>query len=61
MESFFSTLKIEFGYAQDVCLNRDIARSSLIACIGVFYNRQRIGTSLRNKSPARFEAVLGLP
>jgi transposase InsO family protein len=60
MESFFSTLKIELVYAQEVYLTRDIARASLIDYIEVFYNRQRIHTSLGNKSPAKFEAVFGL-
>ena len=60
MESFFSTLKIELVYAQEVYLTRDIARTSLIDYIEVFYNRQRIHTSLGNKSPTKFEAVFGL-
>jgi len=60
MESFFSTLKIELVYAQEVYLTHDIARASLIDYIEVFYNRQRIHTSLGNKSPAKFEAVFGL-
>ncbi len=60
MESFFSTLKIELVYAQEVYLTHDIARASLIDYIEVFYNRQRIHTSLGNKSPSKFEAVFGL-
>jgi hypothetical protein len=43
-----------------VYLTRDIARASLIDCLEVFHNRQRIHTSLENKSPAKFEAVFGL-
>ena len=39
---------------------RDIARTSLIVYIEVFYNRQRIHTSLRIKSLTTFETVFGL-
>ena len=60
MESFFSTLKIELVYAQEVDLTHDIARTSLVDYIEVFYNREPIHTSLENKSPAKFEAVFGL-
>jgi len=60
MESFFSTLKIELVYAQEVYLTRDIARTNLVDYIEVFYNRQRMHTTLGFKSPAKFEAVFGL-
>ncbi len=60
MESFFSTLNIELVYAQEAYLTHEIARTSQVDYIEVFYNRVRIHTSLGNKSPAKFETVFGL-
>ena len=52
--------RIALVYAQEVYLTHDIARASLTDYIEVFWNRERIHTSLGNKSPAEFEAVFGL-
>ena len=60
MESFFSSLKIEDVYAQEVYLTRAIAQTDLFDYIEVFYNRQRLHSSLGFKSPVQFEFNHGL-
>ena len=53
MESFFSNLKSELG---DRFSSRAAARAELFEYIEVFYNRDRIHTSIGDLSPAQFEA-----
>ena len=60
MESFFSSLKIEQVYAQEVYLTRTIAQTDLFDYIEVFYNRQRLHSSLGFKSPVQFEFIQAL-
>jgi len=60
MESFFSSLKIEQVYTQKVYLTRAIAQTDLFDYIEVFYNRQRLHSSLGFKSPVQFEFIHAL-
>ncbi len=54
MESFFSTLKFELGGSFS---SRAAARAELFEYIEVFYNRDRMHTSIGDQSPAQFEAT----
>ena len=54
MESFFKTLKVEHVY-HEIFATKDQARTSIFEWIEVFYNRQRIHSSLGYKSPVEFE------
>ncbi|MCX7420857.1 MAG: IS3 family transposase [Planctomycetia bacterium] len=55
-ESFFATLKKELVH-HEVYETRTEARASLFEYIEVFYNRQRLHSSLGYVSPADFEAA----
>lgn len=57
MESFFGTLKTELVH-QERYTTRDEARASIFEYIEVFYNRQRLHSTLGYKSPETFEAGL---
>ena len=57
MESFFSTLKAECASAQFE--TRAQARSEIFEFIEVWYNRQRLHSSLGYLSPAEFEHLSG--
>lgn len=52
IESFFSSLKMELG---DRFSSRAAARAAVFEYIEVFYNRQRLHSSLDYLSPAQFE------
>lgn len=54
MESFFRSLKVEHVYHEDF-LTRAMARTSVFEWMEVFYNRQRIHSSLGYKTPVEFE------
>ncbi len=54
MESFWSTLKLELVYRQEFATHRQ-AQAEIFDFIEVFYNRQRLHTSLGGLSPAAFE------
>ena len=54
MESFFSTLKTELIHRRDF-LTRDEARAAIFEYIEIFYNRQRIHSSLGYLSPEQYE------
>jgi transposase InsO family protein len=54
-ESFFATLKLEAVQAQ-VYPSHEAARAALFDYIEVFYNRQRLHSSLGFLSPSRFAA-----
>jgi transposase InsO family protein len=56
-ESFFKTLKVELVYQQRYA-TREQARRSIFEYIEVFYNRQRLHSSLGYESPERFEAAM---
>ena len=58
MESFFKTFKVELAY-QEHYATREEARRSIYSYIEVFYNRQRLHSSLGYRSPAEYEAELG--
>jgi putative transposase len=53
-ESFFGTLKTELVYRQTFQTHRD-ARTAIAEWIEVFYNRQRIHSSIGFVSPVQFE------
>lgn len=53
-ESFFATLKTELVYRQDWATRKEAARAAF-EWIEVFYNRQRIHSSLGYRTPEDFE------
>jgi transposase InsO family protein len=55
-ESFFATLKLELVYP-DFFKTRLEARSKVFEYIEIFYNRQRLHSTLKYMSPAQFEKV----
>lgn len=57
MESFWSTLKTELTNDEDY-MTHEQAKASIFEYIEVFYNRQRLHSSLGYKSPEAFEAGL---
>jgi putative transposase len=56
MESFWATLKMELIYQQEYATRME-ARFSIFEYIEVFYNRQRLHSSLGYVSPESFEAA----
>ena len=56
MESFFATLKAELIHHRTYS-SREEARSDIFEYIEVFYNRQRLHSSLGYRSPSDFEAA----
>ena len=60
VESFFKSLKSELG--KDL-IGKDVqqTRSILFEYIEIFYNRQRLHSTLNYRSPAEFEAQLSKP
>ena len=54
MESFYHTLKVEMLYGQTYS-TREQAKQSIFDYIEVFYNRQRLHSSLGYQSPMNFE------
>ncbi len=59
MESFFHTLKTELTHHRRY-QTREEARRDIFEYIEVFYNRQRLHSSLGYKSPAEFESEFRL-
>jgi putative transposase len=57
MESFFSTLRAELTDLERFP-TRQAVRTAVFEFIEVFYNRQRLHSSLDYRSPAAFEAAL---
>jgi len=57
-ESFFATLKVELVYRQPLP-TRAAARTAVFEYVEIFYNRQRLHSSLGYRSPAEYEALLG--
>jgi putative transposase len=53
-ESFFGTLKNEFVHTQSFA-TREIAKTAIVEWIEVFYNRQRIHSTLNYLSPVQLE------
>jgi len=60
MESFFGTLKQELVHRREYP-TREEARRSLFEYIEVFYNRQRLHSTLGYLSPVRYEESRKLP
>lgn len=58
MESFFKTFKVELVY-QEHYATREEARKSIYEYIDLFYNRQRLHSSLGYRSPVEFENQWG--
>lgn len=56
MESFFSTLRAELTDLEHFA-TRQAARTAVFEFIEVFYNRQRLRSSLDYRSPADFETA----
>jgi transposase InsO family protein len=56
VESFFRSLKTEFIYFEDFA-RRAEAKSKTFEWVEVFYNRQRIHSTLGYKSPVEYEAL----
>jgi len=56
MESFFHTLKTELIHQRSY-LSREEAKRDIFEYIEVFYNRQRLHSSLGYQSPAEFECL----
>lgn len=54
VESFFHTLKTELVYRTEF-ITRDEAKKAIFEFIEVWYNRERLHSSLGYKSPAEFE------
>jgi putative transposase len=57
MESFFKSFKVECAY-QEHFNTREEATRSIYEYIELFYNRQRLHSTLGYKSPAEYEAAL---
>lgn len=57
MESFFSTLRAELTELERFP-TRHAARTAVFEFVEVFYNRQRLHSSLGYRSPADFETAL---
>jgi putative transposase len=55
MESFWASLKKERVYPNERFKTRDEARLAVFEYIEVFYNRERLHSSLLYKTPERFE------
>ena len=60
MESFFGTLKQELVHRENYA-TREEARRSLFESIEVFYNRQRLHSTLGYLSPFQYEESRKLP
>lgn len=60
IESFFGTLKQELVH-REVYATRSQARASLFEYIEVFYNRQRLHSTLGYQSPMQYEEQIKLP
>jgi putative transposase len=55
MESFWKTLKTERVYLQKIYETREIARTDIVAYTEMFYNSERLHSSLGYRSPNQFE------
>ena len=55
MESFWATLKKELVYPNEAFKTKNEARLAIFEYIEVFYNRERLHSSLLYKTPAGFE------
>lgn len=57
-ESFFNTLKTELMQGGKAFSSRQAAKAAIFEYVEVFYNRQRLHSSLGNLTPVEFEEAL---
>jgi len=57
MESFYHTLKVELIY-QNTYQTRNQARRDIFEYIEIFYNRERLHSSISYCSPEEYEKML---
>jgi hypothetical protein len=57
-EALFKTLKTELMQGRKAFTSRQSARAEIFEYIEVFYNRQRLHSSLGNVTPVEFEKAL---
>ncbi len=57
-ESFFNTLKTELMEGGKAFTSRQAAKAAIFEYVEVFYNRQRLHSSLGNVTPVEFEEAL---
>ncbi len=57
IESFWATLKRELVYPWERFATRDEARAAIFEFIEIYYNRERLHSSLRFETPERFEVI----
>jgi putative transposase len=55
MERFWKTLKTERMYLQKIYETRELARTDIVAYTEMFYNSERLYSSLGYRSPNQFE------
>ncbi len=55
IESFWATLKRELVYPRKRFATRDEARSAIFEFIEIYYNRERLHSSLAYETPEHFE------
>jgi putative transposase len=58
-EAFFKTLKTELMQGGKAFASRQAARTEIFEYLEVFYNRQRLHSSLGNVTPVEFEETIG--
>lgn len=61
IESFWATLKRELLHTQKRFATRAEARAAIFEFIEVYYNRERLHSSLGYETPEAFEAIQSLP
>lgn len=57
IESFWATLKRELVYPRERFATRDEARSAIFEFIEVYYNRERLHSSLNYETPEAHERL----
>jgi Integrase core domain len=58
-EAFFSTLKTECFPPNQLFSSKTLARREIFEYIEVYYNNQRLRSSLQYRTPRQFEATVG--
>lgn len=57
IESFWATLKRELVYPRERFATRDEARAAIFEFVEVYYNRERLHSSLGYETPERYESL----
>ena len=57
IESFWATFKRELVYPRERFASRDEARAAIFEFIEIYYNRERLHSSLGFETPERFEVI----